>query len=229
MSQPIRVISSMATAGLLKEICPLATPVIGQTVGAESIGGVDATRRIQSAENFDVVVLANRAIDQLIDQGHIHAGSRVDLALSRVAIAVGETASAPDLSSEEKLKEVMLQASTVGYSTGPSGVAIEQLIERWGLSEQLKQKMVQAKPGQAVGSLIAQGKVQIGFQQMSELMHLPGIQIVGKMPPGTEIKTVFSAGLCRSSEQVANAQRVIDFFASNETAQAKRNQGMDPL
>jgi molybdate transport system substrate-binding protein len=229
MSQSIKLISSMATAGLLKELCPAASQVCGVTVAPESIGGVDATRRVQSGENFDIVIMADRLIDQLIEQGHVRAGTRGDLAQSKVAIAVAQTASAPDVSSEEALKDALLNANAIGYSTGPSGVAIVQMIEDWGLSAKLKDKMIESKPGVLVGSLIAQGKVEIGFQQMSELMHLPDIQIIGTMPPGAEIETVFSAGLCTSSEQPAIAQQVIDFLCSDDAAQAKRNQGMAPL
>ena len=229
MSESVQIISSMATAGLLNVLCPMASSSCDLKVTAESIGGVDATRRIQAGEKFDIVVMANRAIDQLAEQGHVVAGTRIDLARSTVAIAVAESTEVPDVSSEEKLKTAMLNAETVGYSTGPSGVAIVQMIERWGITDQLKDKMVESRPGQLVGSLIAEGKVALGFQQMSELMHLPAVQIIGTMPPGTEIETVFAVGLCQTSEQPANAQRVMQFLASAEAAQAKQDQGMDPL
>ncbi len=229
MSNEVKIISSMATSGLLEALCPMVSQAIDHTVAAESIGGVDATRRIKSGEVFDVVVLADRAIDQLISEGHVRDGTRTDLARSKVAIAVAKAASVPDISSEASLKEALTGAATVGYSTGPSGVAIVQIIERWGLTDQLKDKLVQARPGQPVGTLIAQGEVEIGFQQMSELMHLPGIQIIGTMPPGTEIETVFSAAICTTSSQPEYAQKVLDYFVSEHAAQAKRNQGMNPL
>jgi len=229
MSTPIKVISSMAVAGLLKELCPTVSQAASLAVHPESIGGVDATRRVRAAENFDILIMADRLIDQLIDEGHIRAGTRVDLARSFAAIAVAKKATVPDVSTEEKLKDAMLNARSIGYSTGPSGVAIVQMVQRWGLFEQLKARMIESKPGVLVGSLIARGEVELGFQQMSELMHLPDIQIIGKMPPGTEIETVFSAGLCTSSQQPDNAQRVIDLFRGEDAAQAKRNQGMTPL
>jgi molybdate transport system substrate-binding protein len=165
----------MATRQVLGELAQAWQARSGQAVRIESIGGVDAAKRVAAGEPFDVVVLAADAIDKLVAGGHAVAGSRVDLVDSGVAVAVRAGAPRPDISSEEALKRAVLAAPTVGYSTGPSGVALVKLFERWGIAQELQGRLVQATPGVPVGSLVARGEVALGFQQLSELIHLDGI------------------------------------------------------
>jgi molybdate transport system substrate-binding protein len=122
----------------------------------------------------------------------------------------------------------VLAASSIGYSTGPSGTALMQLFERWGISAQVKDRLVQATPGVPVGSLVAQGKVALGFQQRSELIHLDGIEILGPMPEPVQIVTIFSGAVCTASQQAQAVRALLDFMASAQTADAKRRQGMEP-
>lgn len=225
---PLRGISSMATRLLLNELAVAWSARGGVPAAFESVGGVDAAQRVAAGEAFDVAVLAGDAIDKLIAGGSVVAGSRVDLVLSGVSVAVRAGAPRPDISSEAALCGALLAAASVGYSTGPSGTALLKLFDRWGMSERLKPKLVQAPAGVPVGALIARGEVEIGFQQLSELMHLPGIDVVGAMPPGTEIVTAFSAGLCVASARPALAREFIDFLRGPQTADAKRRHGTVP-
>lgn len=229
MSTTIRVISSMATKGLLADLVALYAEVApGVEVQVESVGGVDAARRVQAGEAFDVVALAANAIDKLSAEGHVVAGSRVDLVHSGVAVAVRAGAPAPDISSEAALKAAVLAARTLGYSTGPSGVALARLFERWGIAEQIRDRIVTAPPGVPVGALVASGEVELGFQQLSELMHLGGIALLGPLPPEIQIVTTFSVGLASASTQPAAVRALFDFLASPATAEAKRRNGMEP-
>ena len=218
----------MATRQLLAELVADWQQRSGDSVAIESVGGVDAARRVQAGEPFDMVVLASDAIDKLIASGHVVAGSKVDLVHSGVAACVQAGAPRPDIGSEEAVRRAVQGARSIGYSTGPSGVALTRLFERWGIAEDVRQRTVQAPPGVPVGTLVARGDVALGFQQFSELMHLQGIDVIGPLPDAIQITTTFSAGVCTASSQGEAVRRMLAFMASPEAAPAKRRHGMDP-
>ena len=225
----LKLISSMATRQLLVELASAWQKVSGVEVTVESVGGVDAAKRVQAGEVFDGVVLASDAIDKLVSGGAVVAGSRVDLVRSSVAVAVQAGAAKPDISTESALRSSIEAASTIGYSTGPSGVALVRLLERWGIAEALQSRIVQAPPGVPVGTLVARGEVALGFQQLSELMNLEGIAVLGTLPEEVSITTIFSAGTCASSLQGEALAGLLSFMASPEAAAVKRRHGMDAV
>jgi molybdate transport system substrate-binding protein len=228
MSAPIKVISSMATRQLLADLAEIYQPRSGRVVDIETVGGVDAARRIQAGEPFDAVFLASDVIDKLIAGGSVLAGSRVDLVDSGVAAAVKAGAPRPDISSEEALRRAVLAAPSIGYSTGPSGVALVKLFERWGISAQIKDRLVQAPAGVPVGSFVARGEVALGFQQLGELIHLDGIDVIGSLPDSIQIITTFSGGVCTASSQGEAVREMLAFMASADATDAKRRNGMVP-
>ena len=224
----LRGISSMATRQLLGQLASMFTQQTGWALALESVGGVDAARRVQAGEPFDVVFLASEAIDKLVASGHLIGSSKRDLAHSGVAVAVRSGAHRLDISTEAAVRQAVLEAPSLSYSTGPSGVALQQLFERWGIFDTIKERIVVPPPGVPVGSLIAQGLVALGFQQHSELMDLKGITVLGPLPAEIQITTTFSSGCCAQSAQAPAVQALLDFMVSPETAQTKRLLGMEP-
>jgi len=227
MASQIKIISSMATQQLLADLIVQYKGVSADAVSAESVGGVAAAKRVRADEAFDVVVLASNVIDDLMAEGKIVAASRVDLVRSGVAIAVKAGSVKFDIGSEEAVKCAVLAARTVGYSTGPSGVYLAKLFERWGIADQIKNRIVQAPPGVPVGGLVAKGEVELGFQQFSELIHLEGIEVLGALPPDIQIMTIFSAGIAANSQQRDAVKALLDFMASPAATQAKIDNGME--
>lgn len=229
MSTALKGISSMATRQVLNELAQAWEAQGGQSVEIESVGGVDAAQRVQAGdEPFDLVFLASNAIDKLQAAGRVLEGSKVNLMLSSTAVAVPAGAALPDIAFEEAVRAAVLAAPSVGFSTGPSGVALQKLFERWGIAEAIKPRMVQARPGIPVGSMVASGEVALGFQQLSELIHVQGIQIVGALPAAIAIDTVFSAAVVKGAVNADEARRLLAFMAAPEAAEAKRRQGMEP-
>jgi len=228
MTTEIKGISSMATRLVLAELVDAFQRRSGTRVAIESVGGVDAAKRVQAGEAFDVVILASDAIDKLIASGHVQSGSKVDLVRSGVAVAVRAGAPRPDISSEDAVRAAVLAARNISYSTGPSGVALAKLFERWGIAEQIKDRIVTPPPGIPVGSLVAKGEVELGFQQLSELINLDGITVLGPLPPAIQIITTFSAGVCAGSQQAAAVRAMLADMNTPEAAAAKLRQGMDP-
>ena len=219
-------ISSMATRQVLADLASAYEQARGVAVRIESVGGVDAARRVQAGESFDLVVLADDAIDKLVAAGSVLADSRRPIVDSAVSIAVQDGAPRPDISTGDALRESVLAARSVGYSTGPSGTALLKLFERWGVREALADRLVQAPAGVPVGSLVAQGSVELGFQQYSELMHVDGIDVLGDMPPGFEIITTFTGAVVAKSSNAAAVRDLLDFMTGADTATLKRERGM---
>src|SRR5258706_6628722 len=221
-------ISSMAMRHVLTELAEAYEQQSRQRVVILSVGGVDAGRRINDGEPFDFAVLAADAIEQLASDGRVDPSSRTDLARSGVAIAVAAGAPRPDISNESAVRAAVLRARSIGYSTSPSGAHIVRLFERWGIADAIAPRIVQASPGIPVGTLVARGEVELGFQQLSELMHLPGINVIGLLPPESQAETVFSAAVCTASGCPAAAKALLSFLASSEADAAKRRHDMQP-
>jgi molybdate transport system substrate-binding protein len=229
----LRGISSMATKALLAELTQAYLAQTGLSVQIESVGGVDAAKRVQAGETFDMVLLASDAIDKLTASGHVQTGSRCDWVRSPVAVAVQTGAVRPDLSNEAAVKAAVLASPSLSYSTGPSGVYLEKLFERWGIADQVKARIVVPPPGTPVGALVASGQAALGFQQLSELIALPGIDVLGTLPADVAFITTFSSGIpaviAGDAARVAAVQSFLQFLASAGVEDVKRKQGMDWL
>ncbi len=224
----IRAICSMATRPLMLELAAAYGQESERTVALEAAGGVDVAKRVQAGESFDVVALASNAIDQLLRDGYLLPGTRVDVACSGVAIGVRAGAPRPDVATEDAVRRAVSNARTIGFSTGPSGVHLANLFARWGIAEAIEGRIVRAPPGVPVGRLIVDGEVDLGFQQLSELKFLPGIDVLGPLPPEIQLLTTFSAGAGATTTQPNAARSFLSFLSSPATADAKRRNGMAP-
>ena len=228
MTAPLLCISSMATRTVLADLTADFQSQTGTELRLEAVGGVDAARRVQAGEAFDLVVLASDALAKLVGSGQVLATSQVDLVHSGVAVAVPAGAYRPDIGTEAALRAAVLSAAHIGYSTGPSGTQLLKLFARWGLLETLRDKLVQAPTGVPVAALLARGEVSLGFQQLSELMHQQGIQVLGGLPEPVQINTTFSAACCAASARPQAVQALLDFLRSPAADAAKRRHGMTP-
>jgi molybdate transport system substrate-binding protein len=216
----IHVVSSMATRQLLTELGEQYESASGVRVRVESVGGVDAAKRVRAGEAFDVVVLAANVIDALIDEGRLD-GARVDVVTSPVAMAVRSGEKHPDVSSADAVRDAVLAAGHIGYSTGPSGTHLARLFEGWGIADAVKDRIVVAPPGIPVASLVARGEIDLGFQQLSELAGTPGIEVIGMLPSEIQSLTTFSGGVARVSDKPDAARRLLAFLASPGVADVK--------
>jgi molybdate transport system substrate-binding protein len=230
----IRVITSGAFTAAFLELGPEYERTTGHTVvtgfGASMGTSTNAIpMRLSRGERIDVVILAAPALDQLIEQGKVRADSRVDLVLSRIGMAVKAGAPKPDISTVDALKRTLLAAKSIAFSDSASGVYLStELFPRLGIADQIRDKMrkIVADP---VGSVVASGEFEIGFQQMSELRPVKGIDMVGELPAGAQSVTVFAAGIPAAAEQPEAAGALIRWLGSEATHATIRKTGLEPV
>jgi len=182
---------------------------------------------IKAGLGGDVAVLTAEAVDELIDQGKAVAGSRVDLARSRIGVAVRKGAKQPDIASPEALKRALIAASSVAHSkTGLSGLYFPTVLARLGIADAMQSKIVIPDPGTAVGEVVAKGDAEIGIQQISELLPVAGIEIVGPLPEPLQKITMFSGGVLRAAKEPSLAEALLKFVAA-ESPRLLKQKGLE--
>jgi len=224
----IKVLSTQATEQAYRELAPQFEKASGHTVTTIFTGTLDLQKRIAAGEAYDLILMAGPAIDDFIKSGKIVAGSRVNIARSGVGVAVKAGAPKPDISTTEAVKKTLLAAKSVGYSTGPSGVYLTGLFARLGVADQIKGKLKQTPTGIFVGSIVANGEAEVGFQQVSELAHFPGVDFVGPLPADIQEITVFSTGIQVGAKQTDAANAWVKFLTAPAAAAAFKSKGLEP-
>jgi molybdate transport system substrate-binding protein len=200
------------------------------TIYGASMGTGDTTipRRLERGEPADIVILAAGALDDLIARGLVVAGSRVDLVRSTIAMAVRAGAAKPDISTVDALKRTLLAARAVGYSSSASGTyLVTELFPKLGIADALKNRLKVSEG--SVGPLIANGDVEIGFQQVSELLPVPGIEVVGPLPSDVQRVTIFSAGVVRGAKHPELARELLEFYRSPGASATITRTGLEPI
>lgn len=222
----IQVMSSNAMREALRELAPQFEKASGHKVTMTFIGSADIMKRMRAGEGgVDVLVLQDSSVDALAKEGKVVAGSRLDFAKSPIGVAVRAGAPKPDVSSGEALKRALLASKSIIISSGPSGIYLAGLFERMGIP---REKIVQSKPGTQSGEVVARGEADIGFQQVSELLPVKGIEFLGPLPPDIQHVTVFSGGIHAGAKQPEAAKALIRFLASPRAAPVIKQKGMDP-
>ena len=224
----IKVLSTQATEEAYRELVPQFEKASGHKVATVFTGTLGAMKRLADGETYDLIIMSGPSIDELMQSGKIVSGSRVDFARSGVGVAVRKGAAKPDISSTEALKKTLLAAKAIGYSTGPSGNYVVSLFQKMGVADQVKPKLKQTPTGVFVGSLIASGEVEIGFQQVSELVHFAGIYYVGPLPADVQFITTFASGIQSGAKQADAAKALVKFITAPSAAEVIRKHGLTP-
>lgn len=218
----MKAISSMATRAVLSELLRVAAFAGFPLVDIESVGGVDAARRVAAGEEFDLVFLADNALRALAAMGHIDTDTLSPLMVSRVAVAVpsdkvvrAPAAQGIAFADAAEMRQSLLASRRIGYSTGPSGEAFLTMIAGWEMTDELAGRLVQAPPGVPVARLVADRRVDLGLQQLSELVGQPGIQLLGTLPTDCAIETVFAGAVATAATDPETANRMLEFLASD--------------
>jgi molybdate transport system substrate-binding protein len=224
----IKLMASAAVKEVVLELLPDFEKASGHTVTTIWAGTEAITRRLRGGEVADIVLIAADNIDTLIAERKLVAGSRVDVARSGIGVAVRAGLPKPDISSGEAVKNAVLAARSVAYSSGPSGFYLAKLFEKMGIADRIKDKVKQTPSGVQVGEVVARGEADLGFQQVSELLHLKGVHYLGPLPADIQHTTVFSAALHAMAPAPEAARALAKFLTAPEAVRVIRESGMEP-
>lgn len=224
----VRVMAANAVKGSFLELASAFEKSSGHRVTTAWGGTEGVAKRVSGGEVIDIIIIAAPNIDKLILEGKLAAGSRADFARSGVGIAVRAGLPRPDISSGQAVRRAVLAAKSVAYSSGPSGFYVADLFKKMGIADQIKDKVRQPASGVQVGELVARGEADLGFQQVSELLHIKGIDYLGLLPAEIQNITVYSAGLHKAAPAPDAARALVRFLTAPEAGPIIRKFGMEP-
>jgi molybdate transport system substrate-binding protein len=224
----IRVIGSPGFREAYTELLPGFEKTAGHHVTTIWGGVNEIAKRVADGEMADIVILPAAQIDELIRRGKLAPETRVDVAKSSIGVAIRTGAPRIDAVSSDGIRKALIAAKSIAYSSGPSGVHMADVIRKWGIADQLKAKTRISPPDTPVGVMIARGDVEIGFQQVSELIRIKGIDYLGRLPGDIDEITVFSAAVHRNALAPDAAKVLVKYLTAPEAAPTIRKTGMDP-
>jgi molybdate transport system substrate-binding protein len=224
----VNVIASLAIKAAYLELVPAFERQSRSKVETQWVGMADIRKRMLAGEVTDVVIGSAALIEDLIAGGSLDSRTRTDLAKSGVGAAVRRGARKPDIGNVDALKKALLNASSIVYSSGPSGLYLAELFQRLGLAEALKAKAKQAPPGVLVGELVARGQFELCFQQLPELRQVAGIDYVGPLPAEVQMVTVFAGAVHSRALHGKPASALLRHLASRDAHRVMRKHGLEP-
>jgi molybdate transport system substrate-binding protein len=230
----IRVMTSGAFTAAYLELAPGFERATGHRIVTEATsmgtGPTGITARLERGEAIDVVIVSDGDLERLTAAGRVRRGTRVDLARSGIGMAVRRGAPRPDISSVDALKQTLLNAKSIAYSASVSGAYLStELFQRLGIADRVLPKSRRIEGGERVGAVVARGEAEIGFQQISELLPVDGIDFVGPLPAEVQLVTIFCAGVATASMHAAVAKSFIEFLASPTAAATIRKTSLEPV
>jgi molybdate transport system substrate-binding protein len=223
----IKLLASSAIKFAYFELIPQFETATGHRVTAAWSSTPDIQKRIAGGEAADLVILGSNGTQELIKQGKL-AGTRVDFAKSGVGVAVRAGAPKPDISSADAVKKAVLAAKSVAYSAGASGIYLVGMFQKMGIAEEVKSKTATVKPGEPVGDVVARGDAEIGFQQVSELIPVKGIQYLGPLPAEIQNITVFAGGVHTGAKEADAAAALVKFLTAPDARATLEKHGLEP-
>ena len=234
MSSEFRVMTSGAFTAAYKVLIPQIERLTGKKVitvtTSIGTGDISIPNRLKRGEIADIVIVADGVLHQFIADGLVQAEGCTVIARSSIGMAVRAGAPKPDINSIDALRKTLLQAKSIGYSASESGKYFTtELVQRLGITEQVLPKSRMIGGGERVGAVVARGEVEVGFQQMSELLPVPGIAHITPLPEEVQKVSLYTAGAGTKSPDPTAARAVIRFLASPEAAQAIINSGLEPV
>jgi molybdate transport system substrate-binding protein len=224
----IKVIASTAMREVLEELGPMFEHASGNKVTVVFYSGAVLPGKLKDGEQADLVFTTPDTIDDLTKAGKLVAGSGAPFVRSAAGVAVRAGAKKPDVSTPDALKAALLAAKTVGYSQGPSGVHFNTVIAKLGIADAVKAKGVVPPLGQRVGTLIAEGKAEIGVQQITELLLIPGIDYIGPLPKDLQANIVYSTATPTTAKEKGGAAALVKFIKSEAAVAPIKKLGLDP-
>ncbi len=224
----VALLSVGAAKEILDELIPQFEKSSGHKVVTTWTGSANIKKLMAAGEVYDLVIVGGPMIDAFIQEGKVAPGSRTDLMKSGVGVAVQAGAPKPNIESNEALKKTLIAAKSIGYSSGPSGDHLVALIERMGITDQIKPKLKQVPSGARIGTMIVNGDVEIGFQQISELIHAPGLDYLGPLPSAVQKITIYSAGIHSGAKQPEAAKALVKTLTGPVAAPIIKQHGMEP-
>jgi molybdate transport system substrate-binding protein len=224
----ITVIGSTAMTEFIEAVAPIFEHDSGHKVKATFLSGSVLPVRVKEGAPADLIVTTPDSIDELVKAGKVVAGSRADFVRSSAGVAVRAGAPKPDIGTPEAFKKALLAAKSVGISKGPSGFYMLSLLDRLGIADAVKAKAVFTEPGQRVGLVIASGQAEIGVQQITELLAMPGIDYVGPLPPTLQTTIIYATARSTNAKETAAANELVKFLSSQAVVPSARKMGLEP-
>ena len=223
------VICTMSCKEALIELVPEFEREKGYAVDITYGAGPELAKKISGGLRADVFVGPEEFSGPLIEEGRLSGNTRTAFAHSGAALAIKAGTTKPDISSAEKLKEALLAAKGICYSRGASGIHFVQACERLGIADAVAAKLVKPRPGEMVGPVLVRGEADIGVQQPAGLLPVPGVEIIGPLPPELRQTIVYGASVFTGSTQREGNQAFVDFMRSHAARDVLRETGLDPV